>query len=393
MREGGNGMKAIMVLSVLTMAAGLWAADVELQTSDGQTVRGSLVKAGEEEVELKTDFGMVRIPRKQIKNPEAIDAALAEAKRPPAKAVLAGGRLNEEGILAGRAKAADAGKLTGKENAEAARLVGRFGDALGLEQDQIVQRLRELAPRVNELVGIAYKRPVEIETRARLISALAVRGNVGAMPILRLTHEDLYKAWERKLAETPDKNSFFDRGARKVNTKEEIRRQAKLMADLLPVLEGNAAEIGGADALLFLARIYRDRYGNKEQKILHDRDRDTLHLLYAAVDDPGIVLAKKQAPLSVHWTPEERALAIEKLITHLEAPPKDYAKMLFPALGTLLPPGHPDFVAVDADWQAWWGEARAAVLKAPTDRGALDVVPVKDVRKPAEPSREVEERP
>lgn len=392
MQEGGNGMKPIIVLSVLTLAAGLWAADVELQTSDGQTVRGSLVKAGEEEVELKTDFGIVKIPRKQIKNPEAIDAAQAEAKRPPAKAVLAGGRLNEEGILTGRARAADAGKLTGKENAEAARLVGRFGDALGLEQDQIVQRLRELVPRVNELVNLAYKRPVEIETRARLMAALAVRGNVSAMPILRQTHEDLYKAWERKLDETPDKNSFFDRGARKVNTKEEIRRQAKLMADLLPVLEGNAAEIGGADAMLFLARAFRDRYGNKELKELHNRDRDTLHLLYAAVDEPGVVLAKKQAPLNVHWTPEERALAIEKLIAHLEAPPKDYAKMLFPALGTLLPPGHPDFVAAAADWQDWWGEARAAVLKAPIDRSVPEVAVPRDARKPIETSRE-EERP
>ncbi|MCW8130052.1 MAG: hypothetical protein KIS92_06865, partial [Planctomycetota bacterium] len=92
---------------------------------------------------------------------------------------------------------------------------------------------------------------------------------------------------------------------------------------------------------------------------------DTFVFLYAETDDPEAARNGKPARLGETWTPEERALAIEKLLPELQTPSKHYRRMVEALLGVLLPPEHPAFTAAEAEWQAWWNLARPVVLKTP----------------------------
>lgn len=357
--------RALALAGCLWIAGLLGAAEVELRLKDEQVVRGEILAANEKTVEIKTDFGVLKIPRENVVNPDVLAGAPAEAppETKPNTVVKGGGKLDEDAILVARIKATSAARLSAKENAAIAELVGKFGDALGFERPPLLEKLRAFGAKANETVGISYKRRQEIEVRTRLLGGIAIRGNVGVIPFIRDTHGETLVAYEMKKAEKPDKQSILDRGAERVLTKKELEKQAKAIAELVPELETYAAEVGGAGAVLFLARTFQARYASEKKDPFFDRDRDTLHLFFAAVDEPQAVKSGRRTSLGEHWTPAERALVIEKLIPHLATASKDYRRMLEPLLSVLLPAGHPAFAAGEADWQDWWHGARPEVLR------------------------------
>ncbi|MBI3830021.1 MAG: hypothetical protein HY291_10915 [Planctomycetes bacterium] len=371
-------------------AGQLAAAEVELHLKDEQVVRGEVLAANEKTIALKTDFGVLKIPRENVANPEVLAGAPKEmpAEEPPKAAVKGGGLLDEDAILAARIKATAPARLSAKENAAIAELVGKFGDALEFERPGLLDKLRAFGAKANETVGISFRRRQDLEVRTRLIGGIALRGNAGAMPIVKETHEEALVAYEMKKAEKPDKQSFLDRGAERVLTKKELEKQAKAIADLVPELETYAAQVGGASAVLFLARTFQLRYAVSDKKDpFFDRDRDATHLLFAAVDDPQALKAGRRVPLGAVWTPGERALVIEKLIPHLASASKEYRRMLEPLLSVLLPDVHPAFAAAEADWQEWWKTARPDVLREALQAPVIENPVVKTTQEKDKPKR------
>ncbi|MCW8131597.1 MAG: hypothetical protein KIS92_14715, partial [Planctomycetota bacterium] len=234
-------MKMLLLLALCALAPRAFCAEVEIKTTKDEVIRGTVVAANEKEVSVKTDFGVIRIPRETVANPEV----LAGAPETPAEAqpVKGGGRLDEKAILAARRKVQRIDRLTPQENMDIAALIGKFGEALEFERAGLIEKLRAYCPKANETFRISYTRPEAIEVRTRLMPAIALRGNVGAIPIIEETHESVMTAFDEKIREEPDKQSWFDRGAQRVLTKKEIEKQAKAIAELAPELENNAAEV------------------------------------------------------------------------------------------------------------------------------------------------------
>src|ERR1051325_10432701 len=78
----------------------------------------------------------------------AAEAPVEEPKTPkppkaPAAPMTPEGNLDEKKILAALAKTRSSGTLNAQDNAEIAKLVGKFGDADRFDRPKIIERLRE----------------------------------------------------------------------------------------------------------------------------------------------------------------------------------------------------------------------------------------------------------
>jgi len=353
------------VLFATILAWGAFAAEVELRTADGQTLKGEILSVNAKEIELKSSFGTLKIPRASVANPEVLEPFLLKPAVTQRLPLTGSGELDEKKILALAAARAPTPRPSAKESAEIARLAGQYEEAVPVERARILEKLRAHGPKVTEYLSRTLQRREDLTVRVPLLEVAAQRGHEALIPVLEETHATAITAYLEKIKEKPGKIDYFDtRSPARALTKDELKKQAQELKNCVLALEQYAAEVAGVGGALLLWKAYRDRYSGEKTE-LNERERDTALLLAAMLDNPKPAKGE-DAGLRLNFL--ERALLIEKMIPHATGTSKEAARVAQTALACLLPPGAPAWTAPPEDWQGWWHLARLEMLKPPEEK-------------------------
>ncbi|HYG78017.1 MAG TPA: hypothetical protein VEK08_23630 [Planctomycetota bacterium] len=344
------------ILSASLLAACAFSAEFQVKTLDGQTVQGEYLGTEKEVVKLRSKYGVVQIPSRDIaslvrlnadgKRADGGDKDRGDPQARAEKPLFPEPRKPDIPFLvAARSERFTVPEPDKNERQELFRLVRNFADSNDTSRRKIIRSLQDYGRMAYPFIAASYTEPFDIQVRVDLMQALVVPNSPFAASILYEAHRDAERALTRVITAPPQlPPDYLTRRDREqpVDPVDGIR----LAAQNVLRLEGYASVAGGPFNALFLLEVYRERYGaEKVEPLLIDLSRDRTRLANTA----GDLKSSKSV-----WTLEDRRQLIEALIPLLFSDNGDLQILPRDLLKKLLPSGAPKWEASEEEWARWW---------------------------------------
>jgi hypothetical protein len=363
-------MRALPILLIVLLAglasASLRAAEIIIRTADGQVLQGEHLGTSGKKVRLRTAYGEISIPEKNIvtisaapvasKPPETPDAPeTAKKEAAPPEEDLKFETLKAPNVLSLLTARAPAAPVPARsQQQELHRLARNFGDSSAPSRNKIIRNLQDYGQMAYPFIEAAYVEPAEMDDRVDLLRAVAVPGRPFSAAILAPAHKRCLEAMTRAAEDPPplppDHKSRRDRD-QPLGKADQLRNAASRVL----TVEGYAATAGGPFNALFLWQICVERYtSEKTDALLMGAARDAARLAETAAD----ATRSKSS-----WTAADRVLVAEQALPWLFKENPDLKSISAELLKKILPPSHPKWDAPQADWVRWWQTAREKLAR------------------------------
>ncbi len=346
-----------------------FAAEVQVKTADGQTLQGEYINTENGTVRLRTRFGVLQIPAKDVvtinaapvgsapsvaprtgsaTNPDAASApdvtsalTFPKTKKPDIKSLLA-------------QKAQPFPEPNKQDRMELHRLTRNFFDSSERSRNESVQRLKRFGTMAYPFIDGSYTHPTDLFVRVELLHALAVPGSPLTAGIFQDAHHAAMASYTGTLETPPppppDYLSKRDR--------ERLRSggsAAKQVAGAVLDIENSASIAGGPLNALMLLTAYEQRYDtNTSDALLWNIARDQDRLADTAND-----AAKSRGS----WGAEDKVLLAEESFPLLFRDDENLRLLPRDLLKKILPSGYPKWDAPQDQWVEWWDHAKFKLLK------------------------------
>lgn len=349
-----------------------FAAEVQVKTADGQTLQGEYINTENGTVRLRTRFGLLQIPAKDVVTINAapvgsaptgtaalprteIGARPDDAAAPDVTSALTFPKTKKPDIKALLAKKAQPLPEPNKQDRiELHRLTRNFFDSSERSRNDIVQRLKRYGTTAYPFIAGSYTHPTDLFARVELLHALAVPNS----PLTAGIFQDAHQAAMASYAGTidtpppppPDYLSKRDR--------ERLRNgvsAAKQVAGAVLDVENSASIAGGPLNALLLLNTYEQRYDTEtSDALLWNIARDQDRLADTAND-----ATKSRGS----WGPEDKVLLAEESFPLLFRDDENLKVLPRDLLKKILPSGYPKWDAPQDQWVEWWDHAKLKLLK------------------------------
>jgi hypothetical protein len=378
------------VAGALLILGALSAADVQVRTTDGQTLQGEYLSTEDGLVRLRTRYGIVQIPSKDIVTLSAAQGPVPIAPIDPVDpagpvgpdAPVAGGLQNPnigtgsrniktiddvaalsfppvkrpdiKALLAARAGNTFLQQPNKSDRQELNRLARNFGDSSNRSRDAIVRDLRGYGTLAYPFIAGNYTHPTEVFIRAELLHALAVPGRPLSAGIFSDALQAADAVYDATIKTPPPPPPEYlskrdrERFASGVSAAEQT---AAMVLDI----EQSASIAGGPlNAMLLLER-YESRYDAPlSDALLWNAARDRERLGATAND-----AAKPRGT----WSGADKILLAEQAFPLLFRADDNQKVLPRDLLKKILPSGYPKWDAAEYEWVEWWTGAKKKLLK------------------------------
>lgn len=355
---------------VLALSAVCRAADFQAKTADGQVIQGEYLGTEDGIVKIKTIYGMVAIPSKDIITLSALEAApKPDAPQPVPQPSLtpvitsntddsknAGLTFKEpkgvaiSSLLASRMPPIP--EAVKQHRIDLVRQIRNFSDSSDLSRNRIIRQLQNFGLTAYPFIEAAYTGPNDLFDKVELLQAVALPHHPYCAMIISTTHADAVSELGR-IANSPPPlpPEILTKDRNRTPTRAQMQRN---MARLVRSLEGYASIAGGPFNTLFLLRVYKERYGGESDPLLHDVMADRQRLATVVGD------LKNKADA---WLPEDRPMLIDLALPLHFKKTDDLREVVQDLLKKILPDKHPKWDAPEAEWVEWWMKAKDELLK------------------------------
>jgi len=361
----------------MSVCAVVCGAELQIRTTDGQTVQGEYLGTDNKLVKIRTKFGVVQIPSKDIVTLTAVappaaaaPAAGAVPGETPQAPVVATGvplgigdvtapafpevkRVDFISLEANRAALFPPGELSKGERQELSRAIRNFSDSTELSRKKIIRSLQGFGRAAYPFIAAAYTLPAELGDRIELLEALAVPGS----PFTASTFAESHAASRASYAGTaslppPPPPDYPSRRDRIPSRSADLKGAARDVLDI----ENYASIAGGPFNALMLVEIYVERYSaEKVDPLVSDVARDRVRLAATAAD---------AGKTRTSWSGADRAMLADQLLPLLFKPSEELQLLPRDMLKKILPTGYPKWDAGPTEWSEWWSKKRADVEKS-----------------------------
>lgn len=353
---------AILISTAAASFAIAHAAEFQVKTLDGQTLQGEYLGTEKEIVKIKSRYGVVQIPAKDVKSMIRVGESGAVLDKPSAPKAESAIPAAENGpvfptvkppdvlsLLATRAAGIPPPEPNKNDRQEIFRLIRNFGDTNDSQRRKNIRALQDYGRMAYPFIAAAYVQPFEINIRVDLLQALAVPNSPLTTGILMDAHHTSAKEKEITAAEPPppppDYVSKRDR-----NLPQTRVQNLHIDAQNVLTIEGYASVAGGPFNSLFLLDVYKKRYTSETvDPLLADINRDRSRLGNAAGEVKGS---------RAIWTLDDRIMLIEQLLPLLFSENEDLKQLPRDLLKKILPSGYPKWEASQSDWVEWWNKRK-----------------------------------
>ena len=340
------------------------AYDVQIKTADGQTVTGEFLGTEDGNVKLRSKYGLVAIPQKDV---------MTMVRAPEAPAQTAGGKdktpatepaseappatfpepkdVSLSALLATRIP--EPPEPNKQERQEIFRVIRNFHDASDKSRDKILGTLRNFGTVAYPFIASAYTGADELDDRTGLLSALAVRNSPYTAGIFAEARAAALKAFDSASNSPPPPPPDYPTKLER-NAPQNPAGEIKAAATRVLAIEADASVAGGPFNSLFLFQAYKKRYSGETDALFKDASRDQLLLAAAAGD------AQKS---KTEWTGADRAMLAEQAIPLLFKDSEELNGIARELLKKILPSGHPKFEAPQDEWLNWWVKNKDKIEK------------------------------
>jgi len=349
-------------IACISVASASFAAEFQIKTLDGQTVQGEYLGTDKEIVRLRSRYGLIQIPSKDIASlirlspdgkrvEQADDKKDAASAAEPAKSLFQDSKKPDIGFLvAARSERLAVPEPDKNSRQELFRLVRNYADSTEASRRRIIRSLQDYGRTAYPFIAGAYTEPFDFQVRVDLMQALAVPNNPFAASILNEVHRDAERALHRAASLPPLLPPDY-LTKRERDNPADPQDYLRLHAQNMLRIEGYAAVAGGPFNALFLFDVYRTRYGGDNvDALLMDVSRDRTRLANTA----GDLKSSKSA-----WTLEDRRQLIDALLPLLFKENEDLNRVPRDLLKKLLPSNAPKWEASEKEWFDWWSVAKS----------------------------------
>lgn len=347
---------ALLIFAASSLLMGrISAAELQARTVDGQTLQGEYIGTENNVVKLRSKYGVINIPSRDIVTLTAV-AAPAKAKGDEAAATetaVAENALvfkepkmpNLMSLVASRLADAAIGEPNKSERQELYRVLRNFGESSDKAREKIIRKIQDLGVMAYPYVAATYNQPFEIGDKVDLLRAFAVPDSPFTAGIFAEAHNTAVAVMNR-IADAPPLLPPEYPSKREREMPNGKAQQLKIAATDVLLLEGYSSISGGPFNALFLLDVYRSRYDkNSTDALLNDIARDS-----ARFADTGSDALRSNSS----WTAADRLMIAEQVLPLLFKDNEDYKTLAREMLKKILPPAHPKFDAPESTWFEWW---------------------------------------
>ncbi len=362
-RGEGSAAAGFLLLIVLMLAGAVSAAEIQIKTVDGQTIQGEHLGTQNGVVKLRTAYGVISIPEKNVVTVSMAPASDKPKSKPaPEEPVSPAAPQtfplvkppNMQSLVAKRLAEKPVQEPDKRDRQELHRAIRNFADSSDSSRQKIIKQLQGYGPGAYEYINAAYAEPFEFDDKVDLLRTLAVPGRALTAAIFAGTHEQAVRLMDRTATEPPAAPPDY------LSKRERERPQGKseqlkaAAANVLKV-EEYASTAGGPYNSLFLLEIYKKRYTAEQvDPLLNNISRDSTRLGATGADAGR---AKSS------WTAEDRVLLAEQVFPLVFRDNEDLKSLATALLKKILPSGHPQWDASQAEWAEWWESAKDKLVK------------------------------
>ncbi|MEI6234819.1 MAG: hypothetical protein WCT04_17330 [Planctomycetota bacterium] len=363
MKTESAGIVVYRVLSAVILTvlmSNAHAADLQAKTTDGQVIQGEYLGSENDIVRLKTSYGVVSIPSKNIVTLLAVNSP---DKAAPGTAPAKGEDINVDALVFKEPKNVVLSSLLAarmpripepdvRSRLELFRCIRNFGDSSDASRQRIVRTLSGFGLMAYPFIEGAYNGPNELQDKVELIQAVTGTRKPYSAQIFASVHAAALNDISRAANEAPQLpyESLAPRNA--VTSREQ---RLKNLARDIRLIEGYASASGGPFNALFLMGIYKSRYSGDADALLKNLTLDRIRLAGTA--------SNFKDPRS-GWTSDDRVLLIELVFPLYFKDNADLKSIAESFLKNLIPDHHPEWDAPQAEWFQWWSKQRSQILKA-----------------------------
>ena len=351
--------KLLTILAFAFCVPAARAADLQAKTIDGQVVQGEYLGTENNIVRIKTIYGTVSIPSKNIvtllavslpDKPEGVPAVKDDVANLDALVFKEPKTVNLASLLAARMpRIPEAGV---QSRIELFRLIRNFGDSSDASRLKIIRNLGSYGLMAYPYIEGSYVEPLDLNDKVQLVQAVSGQRKPYSAQIFSQIHASLLADMARATSIAPQLPTEIVTKRNNIVTREQHLRG---VANNIRLIEGYASQSGGPFNALFLLTIYKDRYGANSDALLKDLLSDRARLAATAIDYKNPATG---------WTVGDRVALIEITFPLYFKDNDDLKDLAEDFLKKLLPEKHPKWDTPQAEWFEWWGKQRDELLKA-----------------------------
>lgn len=354
----GHLTKPLIVLAFMSCVSAARAADLQAKTVDGQVIQGEYLGTENNIVRIKTIYGTVSIPSKNIvtllavsiEKPEGAPAVKEDGPNLDTLVFKEPKNINLTSLLAARMpRIPEAGV---QSRIELFRLIRNFGDSSDAARMKIIRNLASYGLMAYPYIEGAYVEQSDLSDKVQLVQAISGTRKPYSAQIFAQVHASLLADMTRASSTAPQLPTEIVTKRNNIATRDQHLRSVAINARLI---EGYASQSGGPFNALFLLTVYKDRYGANSDALLKDLLSDRARLAATAVDFKNPATG---------WTAADRVTLIEMSFPLYFKDNDDLKSLVEDFLKKLLPEKHPKWDAPQPDWFEWWGKQRDELLKA-----------------------------
>ncbi len=341
------------------------AAELQAKTIDGQVIQGEYLGTENDIVRLKTLYGTVSIPSKNIVSLQAVNqpekpdeaGAVAPANAEPAVPLIIEPETKGPPLIFREPKAVNLTawivsrtptipEAVRGDRLELFRLVRNFGDSSDASRQKIIRALGNFGLMAYPFIEGSYNTPNDLNDKVDLLQAVASAHKPYTAQLFLPVHAQLLNEMSRIGNEPPQLPPELITKRQYIPTRNQRLRGT---ARNVRAVEGFAATCGGPFNAQFLLNVYKDRYAGDSDALLKDSGADRARLAATAADHKNSASG---------WTAPDRVQLIETALPLYFKDNEDLRGIAEDFLKKLLPDRHPKWDAPQAEWVEWWASQR-----------------------------------
>ena len=352
------GMGIAVALSCAPRAS---ASEVQIKTTDGQTITGEFLGTTDGIIKVRSKYGEISIPSKDVltlvKAPDAPAPADPKAKKDP-NAVEApavkfpeGKDVNLIALLASRVP--EPPEPTKQQRQEIFRCIRNFRDSSDKSRAKSIEILKGFGETAYPFISSDYTTVDDLEDKIQMLAAVAVPGSPYTAGIFSKTHATALTEFKRLAAADPTPPPDYPTKKERDQPNPQTG-DIKAAARRVLAIEADASAAQGPFNTLFLFQVYKARYTGETDVLLHDIGHDRA-LMGAVAGDAG---ASKS-----EWQGNDRVILAESALPLLFKDNDDLKEIAQALLKQILPSNHPKFTASEEEWFTWWTKNKDRIEK------------------------------
>ena len=357
------GLMSIAVTMALALVPRAAASDVQIKTSDGQTITGEFLGTTDGVIKVRSKYGEISIPSKDVltmvkapDSPAAVPARPDQKKDPnaieaPTVKFAEPKDVNLSALLATRAP--EPPEPNKQERQEIFRYIRNFRDSSDKSRAKAIDNLKGFGYMAYPFISSDYTTVDDLEDKIQMLAAVAVPGSPYSAGIFAKSHATALNEFKRLAAADPTPPpDYLTKKERELPSSQ--TSDIKAAARRVLAIEADASAAQGPFNTLFLFQVYKARYNGETDLLLHDVSHDKALIAASAGD---------AASSKSEWLGSDRVMLAEAAFPLLFGENADLKEISQALLKQILPANHPKFSASEEEWFNWWVKNKEKVEK------------------------------